>query len=117
MSQDKMQSGGSRTDTNALGHMAAPDVVDVLKRTNKALEKVRIVHGANNQYFDGISGKTVGSVRKAIKDTFNIPGDAVASIDGKEVGDEHILRGGQVLEFSKTAGTKGDCRPLLKINF
>lgn len=108
MSQDKMQSGGSRTDTGAgLGNQAAPDISNLVQKTNKSLEKVRVVHGANSSYFNNMSGKTVGSVRKSLRDSFNIPGDAVATVDGKSVGDDHILTGGQNLEFSKEAGVKG----------
>ena len=68
---------------------------------------MRVVHGANEQYFDNLEGKTVGSVRKSLRDVFNIPGDASALIGGKEVGDDFILEGGQNLEFTKEAGIKG----------
>lgn len=107
MSQEQMKAGGNRTNQSVLGAMPAPDVGDVLKRSNRALDKVRVVHGANHEYFDNLVGKTVGSVRKSLRNSFNIPSDAVATVDGKQVGDDHVLSASQSLEFSKEAGTKG----------
>lgn len=108
MSQERMGDQNSRVVNNHLGAIpGAPDISNVLARTSRALDKVRIVHGANEKYFDHLSGKTVGSVRKALRDAFNIPGDASAMIDGKEVSDEFILQSGHNLEFSKQAGVKG----------
>lgn len=108
MSQERMGNQGSRAVNSPLGAVpAAPDVSGVLARTSRALDKVRVIHGANERYFDHLSGKTVGSVRKSLRDAFNIPGDASALIDGKEVGDEFILQSGQNLEFVKQSGVKG----------
>jgi hypothetical protein len=84
-----------------------PDISAVMARANTALDKVRVVHGANERYFDQLAGKSVANIRKLLREAFNIPGDAVALIDGKEVGDEFILNGGQSLEFIKSAGEKG----------
>jgi hypothetical protein len=70
------------------------------------MKKVRVVHGANQDYFD-LEGKTVGTVRKNLREVFNIPGDAEALISGKAVGDDFILEGGQSLEFLKESGVKG----------
>lgn len=105
MSQERMDDLQSRAVNSSLGE--APDVSNVLARTNRALDKNRVIHGANERYFDNLSGKTVGSIRKSLREAFNIPGDASALIDGKEVGDDFVLQPSQNLEFIKTAGVKG----------
>lgn len=107
MSQEQIKAGGNRATNSVLGAMPAPDVGDVLNKAGRALDKVRVVHGANHQYFDNLVGKTVGSVRKSLRNSFNIPGDAVAMVDGKQVGDDHVLASSQNLEFTKEAGVKG----------
>lgn len=89
----------------------APDIEDTLARSERSLSKVRVVHGANEQYFDSIEGKTVGQVRKSLRDAFNIPGDANALIAGKDVGDDFVLEGGMSLEFVKESGVKGFFSP------
>lgn len=107
MSQERMNNDENRVKTPALGAaMPTPGISHVLTRTQKALDKVRVVHGANTKHFD-LSGKTVGSVRKSLREAFNIPSEAEALVDGKSVGDDFILQGGQNLEFNKEAGIKG----------
>jgi len=106
MSQEQIKAGGNRATNSVLGSMPIPDVGDVLKRASHASDKVRVIHGANYEYFN-LSGKTVGSVRKSLRNSFNIPSDAVATVDGKQVGDDHVLSASQSLEFSKEAGVKG----------
>jgi hypothetical protein len=105
MSLERMGEQDSRAVNSPLGDV--PDVSGVLARTDRALDKVRVIHGANERYFDHLSGKSVGTVRKSLRDAFNIPGDASALIDGKEVGDDFILQSGQNLEFCKFSGVKG----------
>jgi hypothetical protein len=97
----------SGTDSTKAATYAAPDIDATLSRATNMMKKVRVVHGANEQYFDNLEGKTVGSVRKSLREVFNIPGDAEALIGGKNVGDDFILEGGQNLEFVKEAGVKG----------
>lgn len=105
MPQDRMDGNHentSRTDQSYL----APNIDDTLARAASATEKVRVVHGANEGYYD-LAGKTVGSVRKSLRDVFNIPGDADAMIANKQVGDDFILEEGMAVEFVKEAGVKG----------
>lgn len=106
MSQDQMRSDGNRANNSILGTLPTTDVSDVISKNARVLDKVRVIHGANHEYFD-IAGKTVGAVRKSLRNTFNIPGDAVAKIQGKEVGDDYVIASGQNLEFTKDAGQKG----------
>lgn len=107
MSQEQLKNDGSRATTSVLGAMPAPDVGDMIAKTKRVVDKVRVVHGANHQYFDNLVGKNVGAVRKSLRNSFNIPGDAVATVEGKQVGDDFVLAAGQNLEFSKEAGVKG----------
>ena len=106
MSQEQMRPGGSRATNSVLGSIPLTDVSEVINKNSRVLDKVRVTHGANQEYFD-IAGKTVGSVRKSLRNSFSLPGDAAARVDGKEVGDDHVLASGQNLEFSKDAGVKG----------
>lgn len=69
-------------------------------------EKVRVIHGANQDYFD-IQGKTVGSVKKSLKEVFNIPSEAQAIVAGSTVDNDFVLKAGDSLEFIKEAGVKG----------
>lgn len=105
MSLERMDSEGTRPALGSIPEM--PDVSGILARTNRTLDKVRVIHGANERYFDNLSGKTVGGIRKSLRDAFSIPGDATALIDGKEVNDDFILQAGHNLEFVKQAGVKG----------
>lgn len=110
MPQDRMdpvQNGGSQQGT----FYQTPDISDTLAKTARVVNKVRVVHGANEGYFD-LEGKSVGSVRKSLREVFRIPGDADAFIGDKSVSDEVVLEGGQVLEFSKDHGTKGCSKSL-----
>jgi hypothetical protein len=110
MSQERMNDPGSSKSVSGIDYQA-PDIDATLSRANSSLSKIRVVNGANEQYFDNLQGKTVGSVRKSLREVFNIPGDASALIGGKEVGDDFILEGGMNLEFVKEAGVKGDDPP------
>jgi hypothetical protein len=69
--------------------------------------KIRVVHGANERYFDNIAGKTVGQVAKALREIFNIPKEADALIGGEKVSEDRILEAGEALEFVKERGVKG----------
>ena len=68
---------------------------------------VRVVHGANDQPFPNLEGKTVGWIKKNLRDAFNIPSDAESLVGGEQVGDEFVVSGGQTVEFVKEAGVKG----------
>lgn len=67
---------------------------------------VRVVHGANEVVFDS-DGRTVGDIRKSLREVLNIPWDADALIGGMSVNDERALCGGDVLEFIREQGVKG----------
>lgn len=105
MPQERMNSEGS-SQSGIGGTFQAPNIQATISKATQATNKVRVLHGANQDYFD-LNGKTVGEVRKSLRTAFNIPGDAKALIQGKEVGDDFILEGGMGLEFVKEAGVKG----------
>ena len=106
MAQERMEASGDQGQRTADSY-SAPDLESTLDRAAAATEKVRVVHGANEGYFDNLEGKTVGSVKKSLREVYNIPGDATALVSGKEVQDDFILEGGMSLEFFKEAGVKG----------
>lgn len=104
MSQDRMT---DKTEpAKATTAYQAPNIDAALSRATTVTRDVRVIHGANSGYYN-LQGKTVGMVRKSLREVFNIPGDAEAMIAGKQVGDDFVLDGGQNLEFTKEAGTKG----------
>jgi hypothetical protein len=105
MAQERMEAGGDSPRRTSEAYDNSLEAT--LDRAAAATSKVRVVHGANEQYFDNLDGKTVGSVRKSLKEVFNIPGDASALVSGKEVEDDFVLDGGMSLEFFKEAGVKG----------
>ena len=59
---------------------------------------VRIIHGANDGYFD-LAGTTVGNVPGRLSVAFNIPEDSIAFVNGQIVPNGYRLRVDDVLEF------------------
>lgn len=104
MSQERIE--GTRAKTIFSGLATAPKIEQTVQTARAVSDKVRVINGANEGYYP-VVGKTVGDTRKGLKDIYNIPGDAIAEVDGKQVGDDFILGAGQNLEFSKIAGDKG----------
>lgn len=102
MSQERMDNTGN----SGRNSFEAPDIGESISAAQSATEKVRVVHGVNEGYYS-LEGKTVGSVKKSLREVYNIPGDAEALIEGKEVEDDFILEGGMNLEFLKSSGVKG----------
>jgi hypothetical protein len=84
----------------------APDISGAMVDADEALGKVEIIHGAHQDKYD-VAGKTVGYVRQALGDVFNIPRDAECLIDGRVVDETTIIRENSVVEFIKASGTKG----------
>lgn len=107
MPRDQREVVGGDTQGRQVDSYSPPDIDATLARASAATQKVRVVHGANEQYFDNLEGKTVGSIKKSLREVFNIPGDSQALVSNKEVGDDFILEGGMNLEFVKEAGIKG----------
>ena len=74
--------------------------------TTSTANSVNVTHGA---YSENVSlvGETVGSIRRLLRDVANVPSDAKAILNGEIVGNDTILRNGDVLEFVKVVGQKG----------
>jgi hypothetical protein len=106
MSQERIIDQGDLTNKRDVSDISKDKTEIVFSQATKSDSKVRVVHGANQEYFD-LAGKTVGSVRKNLREIFNIPSDAEALISGNAVPDDFILEGGQSLEFLKESGVKG----------
>jgi len=106
MTQERVDSGGSKKNTSS---SQAPDIKATVASAGNALDKVRVVHGANAGYFE-LAGKTVGQAKKQLRDVMNIPSDAGASIGPLDVDDDTVLESGMSLEFTKNAGQKGGKR-------
>jgi hypothetical protein len=54
-----------------------------------------------------VGGMAVGEVRKRFRSRFDIDPQAQAVLDGNVVGDDTVVRQGQVLIFTRKAGEKG----------
>jgi len=74
--------------------------------------KVKVIHGANDDSFE-VVGKKVKDVRAALVDSFNIPADATALVNGNQVDGEYVLQNSETLEFLKASGVKGAPKSLL----
>ena len=91
--------------------LAPPDTSGAMEEADEALGKVEIIHGPHQDRYD-VAGKTVGYVRQALGDVFNIPRDAECLIDGRPVQDTHIVTENSTVEFIKASGTKGTANHL-----
>ena len=54
-----------------------------------------------------VAGRTIGDVRGALSQALNISPEAIAVVDGGEVGADHVLEAGEQVEFVRLAGEKG----------
>ncbi len=72
----------------------------------KTQDQVRVLYGIHALEAN-LAGRTVSDVRQALRQALNISPQAVAVVDGREVGESVILLAGQQLEFVRLAGEKG----------
>ncbi len=68
--------------------------------------QVKVAHGANEDTFDGLVGKSVSEVRDALREAFNIPSDAIALVNGQPVTGDYRLQKNDALEFLRTSGAR-----------
>jgi hypothetical protein len=68
--------------------------------------RVDVIHGIYAHSLP-LAGLSVAAARVELEDRLNIAPEAVAVVDGVEVGEEELLREGQVLNFVSPAGEKG----------
>jgi hypothetical protein len=75
-------------------------------------EQVRVIHGPNDASFDRLAGKSIGSVRRAIKQVFSLPEHAQALLNGSPAHGDCLLHPGDIVEFVPTGwGMKGALEP------
>lgn len=67
---------------------------------------VKVIHGANDGKFD-LAGSKVSTVRASLVDAFNVPGDALAFVNGNVVPASYRLARNDTLEFVRERGVKG----------
>lgn len=109
MAQEQKKAGGFSNNVSSSetklpqGQTSAPSAQEALAKLDAA---VKVIHGANDGSFN-LSGSKVKTVRASLVDAFNIPGDALAFVDGEQVDENHVLQQNQTLEFVKPAGVKG----------
>jgi hypothetical protein len=72
----------------------------------KLESQIKVIHGVNDDTFDGLVGRPVAAVRQALAEAFGIPADAASFVNGERVGDDYILKTNDVLEFVRTSGVK-----------
>ena len=84
----------------------APDAQSVMDKLDAAAKPVKVIHGANDGEFN-LVGQKVSAVRASLVDAFNIPGDALAFVNGEQVDANFVLVENCTLEFVKQAGVKG----------
>ncbi len=75
---------------------------------DQAMQKQELLCGANTASYN-VTGKNLAFIRKSLKALLNIPPEAVAFVDGKEMVDEQyvVVAKDQAIEFILGSGTKG----------
>ena len=109
MSQERQKAKPFANPTSTTASVASVNttVPNVAATLEKLEGKVKVIHGANDDTFDGLVGQKVSTVRASLVDAFNIPGDALALVNGNQVDNNYVLQQSDVLEFIKQAGVKG----------
>ena len=75
-------------------------------QTMPAAETTKVIYGVNELDLD-LAGKTVSEIWKALEQVFNIPRDAVVTVNGSRADDDYVVHPGDEIEFQKAAGVKG----------
>ncbi len=70
---------------------------------------VTVSHGLHTEQLP-VGNLTIGQIRRRYGDRFDIDPHSQGQVDGREVGDDVVVRPGQLLLFVRPAGEKG--RPL-----
>jgi hypothetical protein len=75
-------------------------------QTMQAAETTKVIYGVNELELD-LAGKTVRGIWKVLEQVFNIPREAVVTVNGSRAEDDYVVRPGDEIEFQKAAGVKG----------
>lgn len=110
MSQEQKKAKPFANPASTTANVAAKTetVASISGIMDKLEGRVKVIHGANDDTFDGLVGQKVSTVRASLVDAFNIPGDALALVNGNQVDNNYVLQQNDVLEFIKQAGVKGN---------
>ena len=69
-------------------------------------DTTKVIYGVNELDLE-LAGKPVSEIWKVLEQVFNIPRDALVSVNGARTDDDYVLRPGDEIEFQKAAGVKG----------
>lgn len=86
---------------------AGPPADDVIVSPPRG--QVHVSHGVYSHPHP-LGGMTVRQARSLLSERMNIAPEAVAVVDGQEVGDDTVLQEGAALMFVREAGEKGRSR-------
>ena len=75
-------------------------------QTIQPTDTTKVIYGVNELELD-LAGKTVREIWKVLEQVFNIPRDAVVTVNGSRAEDDSVVRPGDEIEFQKAAGVKG----------
>jgi hypothetical protein len=67
---------------------------------------VLVTSGVNNEWLP-LAGRTVGEIRRRLVGRLDFDVNAVATLGGRSVGDDVIVRPGEHLAFIRESGSKG----------
>ena len=75
-------------------------------QTIQPTDTTKVIYGVNELDLE-LAGKPVSEIWKHLEQVFNIPRDAVVTVNGTRVDDGYVAGPGDELEFTKAAGVKG----------
>ncbi len=75
-------------------------------QTIQPTDTTKVIYGVNELDLE-LAGKPVSEIWKHLEQVFNIPRDAVVTVNGTRVDDGYVVGPGDELEFTKAAGVKG----------
>jgi len=86
----------------------AGDVVEYVKTAgSKGSGTVKVVYGVNSCNITPGYDETVSSLTERVKDLFGLSGDETVKINGIEVNSSASVEAGDIVEYTKAAGSKG----------
>ena len=69
-------------------------------------DTTKVIYGVNELDLE-LAGKPVSEIWKVLEQVFNIPRDAVVTVNGTRADDDFVVHPGDEIEFQKAAGVKG----------
>jgi len=94
--------------------MPEPAPAPFVTATRPPSGPVRVIAGADVQDLE-LAGRTVAESRALAVTVLGVHPRAPALVDGRAVGEDHVLESGQQLQFVKHAGSKGARGPCIEL--